>query len=242
MKKNIFYSILLFFILCFSGVMVVKANTTCDVNTRSKLINMATNIKITYDVDLAPPITLEDEENGIIPYDYIDVKIYNLNTKLRIKAINETNNNTFNINYKNIGSDGAVTIRKVISSRVTNYKFVIYGNTDECYDVVLKTYKLTLPRQNYLSNLEMCQDIQDYYLCQPLVTYDINDDYAYNAINEYLEKRENEGKKDKASDNTSIIRKTLSNFSDNKKYISLVVVAVGIVITLLILKKRRSDR
>ena len=242
MKKSIFYSLLLFLFLSLLGIREVRANSVCDVNTKSKLMNLATNLNITYEVELAPPITLEDEANGKIPYDYIKIKIYNLNTKLRVKAINETNGNVFNINYKNIGADGAVTIKKVLSSKVNNYKFVVYGNSD-CYDVILKTFKLTLPRQNYLSNLDMCQDIQDYYLCQPLVTYEINDDYAYKAIAEYAAKREEEGNKnDKSKDNTGIIRKTLTSFSNNKKYISLIFIAIGIVITLLILKKKRSDR
>ena len=242
MKKSIFYIVLLFLFCSLLGVSVVKAENKCDINTKSKLISLATNLNITYDVELAPPITLEDEENGKIPYDYIKIKIYNLNTKLRVKVINETNGNVFNVNYKNIGSDGAVTIKKVLSSKINNYKFVVYGNSD-CYDVVLKTFKLTLPRQNYLSNLDMCQDIQDYYLCQPLVTYEINDDYAYRAIADYAAKREAEGdKNDKSKDNTGIIRKTLTSFSNNKKYISLIFVVIGIVITFVILKKKRSDR
>lgn len=241
MKKCIFYG-LLFLILCFVGVASVNAANTCDINTKNKLLTMAGNLNITYEVDKAAPITLEEEEAGKVPYDYIKIKIYNMNTKIRVKVINETNGNVFNVNYKNIGADGAVTIKKVISSKISNYKFIVYGNK-ECYDTALKTYKMTLPRENYLSNLEICANIQDYYLCQPLVTYDINDDFAYRAITEYAAKKEEEGSsKDKASDNTSVIRKTLTSFSNNKKYFSLVIILVGVIATLVILKKKRSDR
>ena len=216
------------------GMSVVKADETCSVTKKSELMTLASKLSFTYEI--------EDSDN-VDDVDYFSVKIYNLNSKLRVVATNETNNKDYFIDYKDIIEDGSVTIKRPISSNITNYKFVVYGN-NECRTTSLRTYRMTLPRANYLAGIEKCRSIQDFYLCQPYVTFEINDDTAVRAIDNYLKKQEEKELKEEENEksNTGVISKTLTGLSNNKVYFALIVIAVGIVATVLVLRKRKSVR
>ena len=225
--------IFVLFLLLGIGAASVKADTSCTVTQKSELMTLASKLSFTYEIN---------ESDDPDATDYFDVKIYNLNTQLKITATNESNNKNYFITYRNIGEDGSVTIQRPIYSKVTNYKFVVYG-TESCQTTSLRTFRLTLPRANYLAGIEKCQDIQDFYLCKPYVTFEINDETAIRAIDDYIKKKESqEEKEEKESGNTGVISKTLTGISNNKLYFALAVIAIGVIATVLVLRKRKSDK
>ena len=101
--------------------------------------------------------------------------------------------------------------------------------------------KLTLPRFNYYSELDICQDIPDYYLCQQYTTYDVDGATFYDKVDEYKAKLAAQAEESEATDdNTSIINKAISGVSKYKYVVVGVIVAIGVVVTVLILKKRKK--
>lgn len=237
--------LIIFLFLLFVGKSVYAEDNTCDAKTRNELSTLASNITISYEIETKTESVSAEQAaiDGVTSasYDYINIKIYNLSSKLRIDGKNDRTGSTFTINYRYIGQDGAVTIPKLLSSITSNYVFEVYG-IDTCSTTKLRTFKMTVPRYNYLADMEICSDIQDYYLCQPLVTYDIDDDVAYKQIENYANKVSNSQEENKTNTNGSTISKKISKLSNNKKYVALIVVLVGAFITLLILKRKRSDR
>ena len=242
--KNISIKLIFGFIMIFIGVTAVRADNSCSVTKKSELMTMASKLSVTYEVyenDYTGESTA-DEDIAYAGVDFFDVKIYNLNSKLRIEAINETNNKTYYVTYRDIVEDGSVTIRRPVSSKVTNYKFIVTG-ADDCRNTTLRTFRLTLPRANYLANMEQCLDIQDFYLCQPYVTFEIDDSVALKTIDEYIKKQETKQKnEEKEKGNTSVISKTLTGFSNHRKIFSVVIILIGVCATVLILRKRKSGR
>ena len=241
--KNIVMKFIFVCFLFFVCINITKAeDDSCSVTKKSELMTLASKLSVTYEI--IETDNVDEEGNYALQPDYFHVKIYNLNSKLRVFGTNETEGKEFQLDYTNIVEDGSLTIRRLISGKVTNYKFVIFGMED-CRNTALRTFRITLPRANYLSGIEKCKDIQDFYLCQPYVTFEINDDVAMKTIANYIEKKESQEEKNEKAENSSnnnIISKTITSFSDHKVYFSLIVIAIGVVATVLVLRKRKSGR
>lgn len=248
-KKNNF--LMLTFMLAMSlfiGLKMVYAedDTTCNAVSLNELRTMAANIKVSY-----VPTTLQEE----IPYDeesgatsmttrYLDVKIYNITSKLYVRTEAGGDNltsSTHVISLKNVGSDGAATIRQKAINQPITYTFTVFSDAYGCTGRTLRTMKLTLPRFNYYSELDICQDIPDYYLCQQYTTYKVDGATFYDKVDEYKAKllAQNENKEN-TDDNTGIISKTISSVSKYKYVVVGVVVAIGVVITVVILRRKKS--
>lgn len=248
-KKNNF--LMLTFMLAMSlfiGLKMVYAedDTTCNAVSLNELRTMAANIKVSY-----VPTTIKenmpyDEESGTdyMTVRYLDVKIYNITSKLyvRTEASGEnTTSSTRVVSLKNVGADGAATIRHKAINQPITYTFTVFSDAYGCTGRTLRTMKLTLPRFNYYSELDICQDIPDYYLCQQYTTYKVDGATFYDKVDEYKAKllAQNENKEN-TDDNTGIISKTISSVSKYKYVVVGVVVAVGVVITVVILRRKKS--
>lgn len=232
----------------FIGEKMVYAeeDTTCSANSLNELRTMAANVKVSY-----VPTTLKenrayDEESGtdyVISH-YLDVKIYNISSKLYVRTEatgDNINSSSHVVSLKNVGSDGAATIRQKAINQTITYTFTVFSDAYGCTGRTLRTMKLTLPRFNYYSELDICQDIPDYYLCQQYTTYKVDGATFYDKVDEYkaklLAQSENNENTD---DNTGIISKTISSVSKHKYAVVGVVVAIGVVITVVILRRRKN--
>lgn len=248
-EKNMFLGIIIMITMSlFIGINSVKAeeDTTCNAVSLNELRNLAANIKVSY----VPITTTEeapyDEESGTSTaiVRYLDVKVYNITSKLYVRTEAGGDNVTSSshlLTLVNVGADGAATIRQKSISEPVTYTFTVFSDAYGCTGRTLRTMKLTLPRFNYYSELEICQDIPDYYLCQQYTTYEVDGATFYDKVDEYKAKlaaqaEENES----ADDNTSIVNKAISGVSKYKYVVVGVIVAIGVVVTVLILKKRKK--
>ena len=242
-KKKIFVIIfmLAFFLMIGNVSAAEDKENMCTPTQLSELRSMAANVKVTYvPVTEAEKLTTPNGESGAeyVSKRYLDIKIFNLNTKLIVNAKNGID--SFTVTSNDIGGDGAVTIRQPASTSAINYEFedtsLLYG----CSLETLRTIKLTLPKYNYYSQLDVCDDIPDYYLCQPYTTYSVDGGTFYDKVDEYKVKLSTLEKEKEENNNTSFVTNTMSGISKYKYLIVGIVVVVGVVLTIFVLKKKGS--
>lgn len=249
MKKKMFFMLFVFLMFTFLNV-VNASDDVCSNAMKNQLKEIASNIEITYvtgesDVETTDvPVSEQEklENKYYLKKYYFDIKIYNVNSKVKIKGIDESTGNIYDLNYRNIGSDGTITIRVDSNSeKVLNWKFIIYSNYFGCYEDVLRTIKLTLPMYNHHSELSACDDVPDYYVCHQYVMAPIKVTNVNEAIAQY-KKKLNETKKEQSSSVENTVTEAISNIVEHKYVIVLVVIFIGLIATIVVLlkNKRRS--
>lgn len=242
-KKKIFVIIfmLAFFLMIGNVSAAEDKENMCTPTQLSELRSMAANVKVTYvPVTEAEKLTTPNGESGAdyVSKRYLDIKIFNLNTKLIVNAKNGID--SFTVTSSDIGGDGAVTIRQPASTSAIKYEFEVTSLLYGCSLETLRTIKLTLPKYNYYSQLDVCDDIPDYYLCQPYTTYSVDGGTFYDKVDEYKAKLSTLEKEKEENNNTSFVTNTMSGISKYKYLIVGIVVVVGVVLTIFVLKKKGS--
>lgn len=241
-RKKILLIIMMAFFLFIGNVRAEGEETTCKPTDLSSLRSMAANVKVTY-VPVTETVKFDKPnfETGATEgfRNYLDIKIYNVNTKLEVTVTASGVNKIFT--SKDVGADGAITLRQVPQNEIVTYTFEIMSYESGCHGNVLRTLKLTLPRYNFYSQLGACADIPDYYLCQEYTTYKVDGATFYDKVDEYKAKLLSLESGDKTDENnTGIVSQTLSNVSKYKYVIVGVVVVVGVLLTIFILKRKKS--
>lgn len=216
----------------------------CSVTDLNKLRAMAANVKVTYvPVKVKEKTEKTDRANPDDPEftyeNYLDIKIYNMNTKLFLRANGPGLEKDQLFTSRNIGSDGAITIRTVPSNEVNTYTFEIKSDLYGCIAKDLKTAKITLPRYNFYSQLWACDDIQDFYLCQEYTTFKVDGTTFYDKVEEYKAKLLDIKEEEKEDNSTSSV--VLNSVSKHKYLIVGLIVAVGVLLTVFILKRKKGD-
>lgn len=249
MKKKVMFRNQLFLFIMFMLLFMGSVNAddlACTPTQLSELRRAASNIKVTY-----VPTTIKEQSNNLSPETgtnvltakYLDIKIYNVADGINIKVSNSGNNVESletNISSRDIGNDGAITLRQSALDVVVDYTFEIYSLSYGCSLQTLRTIKLTLPRYNFYSQLDACSEIADYYLCQEYTTFEVDGATFYDKVAEYKKKLESQEIIDDDEDNTGVISKTMSTVSKYKYFVVGLIVVIGVVITIFILKRKRS--
>lgn len=240
-RENLLLIIMMAFFLFIGNVRAADDENTCKPTTLSSLRSMAANVKVTY-VPVTETIqysTPNVETGGTEGYrNYLDIKIYNVNTKLEVTVT--ANGVEEIVTSNNVGADGAITLRQVPQNEVVNYTFTVRSYEDGCHGNVLRTLKLTLPRYNFYSQLGACADIPDYYLCQEYTTYKVDGATFYDKVDEYKAKLLTLEEKEQKENNTGLVSQAISSASKYKYVIVGVVVVVGVLLTIFILKRKKS--
>ena len=243
-------NLILFIIVCiflFIGVSFAAEDKTCTAVNLNELRTMAANVRVSY-------IPNEIETEGDISGEFadsrrvkkvLDIKIYNITSKLYIKVVSEGEDVTRDehiITLADVGPDKSATIRQTAQRVPVTYTFTIYSDAYGCSTKTLRTFKMTLPRFNFYSELDVCQDIPEYYLCQPYTTFLVDGETFYDKVEEYKSKLEhtNENSEGIISEGTGVVSETITAFSKNKYIIVGIIVAVGVIATILLLRKRRN--
>lgn len=218
---------------------------SCSVDERVALRDQANNVSISYITGEESETALNsdgDEDTFSVPY--LHIKIYNMNENFNIRVKSEYMKDAIYVTYKNMKPDGSITLVPADLNKVDNFTFTIEANTDNCKGTKLRTVKLTVPMYNTWSMYAACDDIQDYYLCQRFTTYEISNKVFDSEVAKYKAKLEEDEKaKDidkKETSETNIVSRTLSSVSDHKTVYVVVIILVGVVITYILLKKKRS--
>lgn len=259
MKKNFLLLILMICGLCISinvfaeeAVIeeeIISQDTLCSLEKKNSLRTLAANVTINYQpVEVSDGTSgIDDEGNAVdvLSY-YFDVKIYNINSQLKVlvKSADEENNNQVLLTYKNMGSDGAITARKKVGIELSNLVFEIYGSdeTGGCSIEKLRTIKLTLPKYNNLAEREICADIPEFYMCQKYISYDIKPEKFSEEVKKYKEKKEKEQSDSEAEveDNNTVTDKAADLINKNKYIIVGAIVLAGVIITVIIVRRKKS--
>lgn len=247
MRKNKFIMLIIVVLFLFVGKVnaVEEEDVTCNTRKLTELRQMASNVKVTYisgeAVEQLPTPNPEVDGTEETLY-YLDVKIFNLNSKLGVKVTTKGKNITskeYDVGLDNMGSDGAVTLRQWASGSNIDYEFKVYAIEGNCTGKTLRTLRLTIPKFNVYSDLDICKDVPDYYLCLRYTTYDVDGATFYDRVDEYKAKMLVQNETENNVNNT--VSRTLSNLSKYKYVIVGIVVAVGVVITVLILRRKKSE-
>lgn len=254
MKKNfLILIVMLVMFLCTGTVYAVEEEeeNTCKATQLSELRSLAANVKVTYiPMAVVEDFGVPDGEAGATAFtqQYLYVKIYNLTDKLKIYVSNGGRGLTDTLREKEFtvaqaGSDGAVTLRQAAITENVQYIFEIKSDYYGCGDKTLRKFNLTLPKFNFYSQLDICQDVPEYYLCQQYTTFDVDGATFYDKVNEYkakllAQKEENEAAENEEIDNTTLVSKAMSVVSKNKYIVVGVIVVIGVVITVVILKRK----
>lgn len=262
MKKKFLLLILMICGLCFSinvfaeeesvegnSEEVITQEALCSLEKKNELRTLAANVTINYQpVEVADGTSgIDDEGNAIdvLSY-YFDVKIYNINSQLKVivKSADDENTNEILLTYKNMGSDGAVTARKKVGVELSNLVFEIYGSdeTGGCSIEKLRTIKLTLPKYNNLAEREICADIPEFYMCQKYISYDIKPESFSEEVKKYKEKKEKQESDSEAEveDNNTVTDKAADLINKNKYIIVGAIVVAGAIITIIIIRRKKS--
>lgn len=238
--KKMSKKILFVAIIMFSFMMGVRAeNETCTAEDKVRLRNIASMVSVNYEtVDIYGERETRPDEQELKRTD-LDVKIHNLNDSMYVLVSSPYLKKKIVADKSDKNSKGEIVIRKSNLNQVEKMTFTVYSY-ESCTNDALKVINLTIPKFNFNSRLAICADVPEYYLCQPLVTYDIkNVDYE-TSIAEYKEKLANQESKP-ALENRSDENSGMAGFVSKNKYLIVgVVVAIGIALTLFVLKRRGS--
>lgn len=240
-KNFLLLIIMMAFFLFIGNVRAADDENTCKPTTLSSLRSMAANVKVTYvPVTETVQFSTPNFETGATEgyRNYLDIKIYNVNTKLEVTVKADGVEEILTSN--DVGGDGAITLRQVPQNETVTYTFTVRSYEGGCHENVLRTLKLTLPRYNFYSQLGACADIPDYYLCQEYTTYKVDGATFYDKVDEYKAKLLTLEETEEAENNTGLVSQAISSVSKYKYVIVGVVVVIGVLLTIFILKRKKS--
>lgn len=229
MKKLVMF---LFIIAgCLFFLTDVKA-VGCNLEQRVKFNEVASKIRLTYEGNDITKVDSEGEEYSV---SVLDLKIYNVSDQFNYKL--SDGKNTVDLDYS-MSVDNVITVRINDVTSIKNYVLDIYPTTFDCYTEKIRSIKITLPKYNYESSSEICSGIEDYYLCQKYITTELDEDIFYQNVQNYRDKRKSSKIEElelESSDN-GIVKKIT-----NYKYIILIgILAIGVIISFVVLKKKGS--
>ena len=244
-KRNVFFVItMIVSLFLFTNTVFAEdgETNTCSAKQLSELRQIASNVKVSY---LPKTEIVEndyvDVETGATKYTkrYLDIKIYNMNTKLYVEVKNDDGYESV-VSITELGDDGTITFRQAPLSKKVNYTFTIKSDAYGCETNVLRTIRMTLPMFNAYSQLDICAEIPDYYLCQEYVTQQVDGTTFYDRIATYKEKLDGQGEVAEDQNNTGTVNKIFKDASKIKYLIVGIIVVLGVVITIVIIKRKEN--
>ena len=247
MEKNKFLILIVSLLVSILVIGNVNAEeSTCSPTDLNELRQEAANVKATYiPTTVEVDGTVEDTgDNESILESVLDMKVYNVTEKMALRyeySGNGVKSGSFTKSYANVGSDGAITVRQRSYSRVITYTITVIASYGTCSGQTLKTIRITLPMFNYYSLLDACEGIQDYYLCQPYVTSEVGGADFFDKVEAYRAKMLSNEAIEVEDDNNSVVTTTFMGIKKHKYLIVGLVVAAGVVATVLILRRKKSE-
>lgn len=241
-RKNVFFTLIMIvsMFLFTNIVLAEESELVCPALELKELREIAAGLKVTYLPKTKVVQIPADIATGATSYTarYLDIKVYNMHSSIYLEVAND---NGFSevVTLSDIGSDGSITFRQDMLDRKVNYTFTAKTTKTGCENQVLRTIKLTLPIYNSYSQLEICSDIPDYYLCQEFVTSPVEGATFYDRVDAYKAKLLEQGEVTEEN-NTPITNRAFVNIAKYKYLIVGVIVSLGVVITIVIIKRKEN--
>ena len=150
------FSLLSFFL--FSINVSALEDTTCNYTSRAYLNQLASNVKVAYDLKYA--------DDGTVSF---DISIYNVVEEIYVtyRADKGTEEKVF----ANMTTDGTYTFNVQDIDNIITYTFVVRSLKFGCSNDI-RTLTLIKPKKNNFSDLDICkyEELEDYYYCQKWIT------------------------------------------------------------------------
>lgn len=223
-----------------------KEEDYCSATLLSELRTEAANVKVTYVTGDEMVDNGYDPEVGItkIKKHYVYIKIFNINSKMMVrvtpsgKGVSGTEQM---VGINNVNPDGVITFRQEALDANVTYQFDVISVYGGCSGTSLRSMKLTIPKFNIYSELDICSDVPDYYLCLQYTNYNIDSATVYDRINDYKATLAKQNVDEENSKDNNTVKKAISSISKYKYVIVGAVVAIGVIITVIIVKRKKSE-
>lgn len=215
MKKNILLKIALILVAFFAFDNVYAES--CSTKELNTLKQLASNIKVSYELQ-------DDTYNESHAY-YYTISFLNLNEKFYLQS-----NGGVIYDYDEMPSRRLENYGEGLT-----YVFGIYASDKtNCSGTKIVTKKVYLPYYNDYSQKEECNGNEEFELCQPYYGGIIeSDDYFYQKLNEYKNKKNNG---DKKSEEATILDKIISLYVNNLTVSVFITIAAICIITIVIVR------
>ena len=249
------YKYLLFSLVTFAVFTSSVSAATCSYEERAQLNSEVANITANYEIvetevrpsaDSLPDVVLgtEYEEDFVIMLDTLQVNVLNLTENVYVEVTNDYDENTAVYTYADTENGNLAIPWERIDTLVTFVIEVYSSEETGCEGTLLKTIRLSLPRQNEYAQYTLCNQVPDYYLCQQYVTFDEIDfgefiDRISTEINNRMEQD------DEGVNGDDAWYEEVGNFiSEHWVAITIVVVSIvvvaGVVVAIIVIIRRRN--
>lgn len=217
--KYIKYILLFIFTYIFFNLNVFA--NACSYKEQVLLNNDLSNIKISYE---------------IVNNNIVNILIYNITENVYVSFVDQDTNLEKNIYYTDTNNGKYIIQRD--TSNLEQYKFQIRSHISTCYGNILSTKVIIKPKYNIYHKLEICksEELQNHSLCQEFTTVEITK--TENEVIKILEEFLNNKVKVITTENKeakTIDIKTVITFS------ALGVVVIGIIVTIVVIIKKRGE-
>jgi len=215
-KRYLFY----FLIPLLIGNVVEAAS--CSLEKQVQINNAAgavTADAAPYEYQYVANNTETGEEETVTAYTGM-LYVYNLTEDIYAEVSFDHDKKTV---YHTDAFDDVVTVPTGGMAIVKNYTVSIYPTDKSCGKNVIRQIQVTVPRQNYYYNEQMCKDYPDYFYCSQFMTVD-NISYSDFAkgVSDYAAKVKKEEEESRRQGITEIA----SNFVKKNWFILLILVVL----------------
>lgn len=221
MKKSL---VLMF--ICSFLFMHVQAADKCGYSDKNALQKKASNVSMKYEIKEKEIMPARDDYSAVTKK-YFEITIFNITDDFYATLRNDVTNKD-QIITSSMFKDGIYTFTWEDIVKVANFTLKIFASSStNCEGELLKTIPLQTPRRNEYASRAVCNEINNFYLCQPFVTFkDVNEDEFTEQVLKFQEGLiDKDGNKE---ENKTLIDKVF-NFLNKYKWVILgcVIIIIG---------------
>ena len=225
-------------------------NAACPNAERVRLNALANNVTADWEVrrDVRTEMEIDREISEspirveITDYTFFG-KVFGVTQDLYIIVRNSVNNE---IRAYSSGDarDGIITFNDLDENAIIRYTIEVYASTGDCYHLI-RTLHLTIPMVNVFSTNAICEEeaAQSHYLCQEFLSVEVNHGFRenLNLVRQYIDNNQTP----ESEEETSVPRTFFDivfDFLEKYSYFFIggIVIAVGVMIFVMIRRKRRK--
>lgn len=231
---------------------IKNVNAACDATETNRLNNLANKIKTSWDIiikeekpgenyGIPDGLTEEEIKNYVIELKYFKIYIHNITEDLYVRVTNKKTNEAKEFYYQDT-DNGTATFEVLVTDKIVNYDVVVYAsNKTECLGTELKKTSFATPMYNHYSEYEICNGIEEYYLCHEYLNMDTSFDNFWDSARQYRDNKEKEEIKRQEEEKKN--KGLIGYIKEHKGTViitSILVIGIGGIVTVIIVKKQRS--
>ncbi len=232
------------FLLTFM-MMIMGVSAACDASELNRVSSEAFKVSVTYEEveelleagTYTPPDGIpEDEIDNYTTYvKYFKVYITNITEDIYVVVKDTYSNEEKTYTYQD-SDNGTITIENRHIDEINEYTIKVYATNQECSRTALRTIKEKTPRYNEYYSMGICDGLEDYYLCNEYVSFDI--DYSFEEVADKIDsyvKGKIKEEEEKKEQNKNFFEKNRSVIIAT----SVVIIVAGVATTVVIIVRRR---